>query len=96
MYQTSQSHTYFFLNRPEKYPRVKKSIRAQRKKLPQDCWNYGTLHISQLVGLSQSVGSIRTYVKRKTANKVVRLQMTCDDCRSNLYFYQYKVKSIEL
>ena len=90
------SHIYFFRKNTVKVPLYEKNKSHRQSRIPQDCWIYGTLHISQLVGLWQSVGSIRTYHNRKTSYKVVRLRMACCYCRSSLYIYQHKAGNIRL
>ena len=90
---SSDSITHlFFAKKTWKVPPCEKDKSHRRSRIPQDCWNYGTLLLCQLTGLCQSIGSTRTYPKRKTANKSERLRITCYDCRSSLYFYQHECK----
>lgn len=86
----------FFSKKTWKVPPCEKNKCHRQSRIPQDCWIYGTLLLCQLAGLWQSVASTRTYHKRKTANKTVRLRMAWCCCRSSLYFYQYKAGNIWL
>ena len=68
------SITHIFLQKTsEKYPRVKKIKAIGEAEYPKTAGNYGTLHITQLAGLWQSVASTRTYHNGKTTYKVARL-----------------------
>lgn len=69
---------------------MKKSITAQRCRIPKKGWIYGTLHICQLAGLWQSVGSTRTYGKRKNYVQASETADICYYCWCSLYIVPVK------